>query len=253
MPVTALLLGVLTACGGEEPAAAPPPPAGQAAGKQGPAKLPEATTYTRVAGAPRDTGTTAANSVIRVLKKQVVYDRPDGKPVAMLPITQLGAPTWVPVVETSGEWRRVLLPSRPNGTSGWVRPAEGTVRSAKTPYAVRVELGARRLRLTNGRTTVGTWKVAVGTAKHPTPTGRTFLLAVLKPQRGGYSPLIMPLGSHSNTLETFGGGPGTVGLHGWPDAKVFGQAVTHGCVRVPSDALRALAKVPLGSPVLVTA
>jgi lipoprotein-anchoring transpeptidase ErfK/SrfK len=67
-----------------------------------------------------------------------------------------------------------------------------------------------------------------------------------------YSPLILPLGLHSNTLDTFGGGPGTVGLHGWPDPAVFGHAVSHGCVRVPADALRVLSRVPLGSPVMIT-
>jgi len=57
---------------------------------------------------------------------------------------------------------------------------------------------------------------------------------------------------HSNTLTTFGGGPGTVGLHGWPDPAVFGHAVSHGCVRVPTAALRTLSQVPLGSPVMIT-
>ncbi|MCP9981085.1 L,D-transpeptidase [Actinomadura madurae] len=67
------------------------------------------------------------------------------------------------------------------------------------------------------------------------------------------SPTVLPLGTHSATLDTFGGGPGTVALHGWPDASVFGKAITHGCVRVPADALKALSRVPLGSLVLITA
>jgi hypothetical protein len=66
--------------------------------------------------------------------------------------------------------------------------------------------------------------VAVGAAGPPTPAGRTFLLALLAPPRPTYSPLILPLGPHSNTLSTFGGGPGTVGLHGWPDPSAFGHA-----------------------------
>jgi hypothetical protein len=32
---------------------------------------------------------------------------------------------------------------------------------------------------------------------------------------------------------------------------VFGRAVTHGCVRVPDAALRALSQVPLGTLVLI--
>ncbi|MGD0556511.1 MAG: L,D-transpeptidase [Streptosporangiaceae bacterium] len=86
----------------------------------------------------------------------------------------------------------------------------------------------------------------------PTPTGRTFLLASLSPAQPAYSPLILPLGVHSATLDTFGGGPGTVALHGWPDKTVFGHAVSHGCVRVPAAALRVLSRIPLGSPVMIT-
>jgi lipoprotein-anchoring transpeptidase ErfK/SrfK len=94
--------------------------------------------------------------------------------------------------------------------------------------------------------------VAVGAAGTPTPDGRTFLLASLAPPRPTYSPLILPLGLHSNALSTFGGGPGTVGLHGWPSPSVFGHAVSNGCVRVPSAALHLLSRIPLGTLVLIT-
>ena len=86
----------------------------------------------------------------------------------------------------------------------------------------------------------------------PTPIGRTFLLALLAPPHPTYSPLILPLGFHSNTLDTYGGGPGTVGVHGWPDPSVFGRAVSHGCVRVPAAVLHVLSEVPIGSLVLIT-
>jgi lipoprotein-anchoring transpeptidase ErfK/SrfK len=94
--------------------------------------------------------------------------------------------------------------------------------------------------------------VAVGAAGTPTPAGRTFLLALLAPPRPAYSPLILPLGLHSNALSTFGGGPGTVGLHGWPNPSVFGHAVSNGCVRVPAAALHLLSGIPLGTLVLIT-
>jgi len=94
--------------------------------------------------------------------------------------------------------------------------------------------------------------VAVGAAGTPTPVGRTFLLALLAPPRPTYSPLILPLGLHSTALSAFGGGPGTVGLHGWPDPSVFGRAVSNGCVRVPAAALHVLSDIPLGTLVLIT-
>ncbi|MFI0366335.1 L,D-transpeptidase [Actinomadura sp. 1N219] len=254
--VAAVLL--LGGCGGAPHGAASTASTGSAGpaasvGKAGASKIPEATTFTTVSGAPKDTEPSRATDglVVHPDGPAPVFDRPAGRPVATLPAEQLGGPTWVPVVETSGDWRRVLLPSRPNGSSGWIS-GDG-LSTARTPYTVRVDLAKRRLTLLKSARKAGQWTVAIGAAKTPTPQGRTFIMATLAPAKKTPSPLVLPLGTHSATLDTFGGGPGTVALHGWPDTSVFGTAVTHGCVRVPKDALRTLSRVPLGSPVLITA
>ncbi|HEX2313851.1 MAG TPA: L,D-transpeptidase, partial [Thermomonospora sp.] len=179
-----------------------------------------------------------------------VSARPGGPAVAVLPDQQLDGPTWVPVVESVPGWHRVMLPSRPNRTTGWI--PESVVSTARSPYVVRVDTGERRLTIERSGRAVRTWRVAVGAPGTPTPIGTTFMLALLKPTRPTVSPLVMPVGSHSETLETFGGGPGTVAFHGWSDPSVFGRAVTHGCVRVPPDALAQLSRIPLGTPVVVT-
>ena len=183
---------------------------------------------------------------------RVVYARPGGPPVAALPATELGSPTWVPVVQSQPGWDRILLPARPNRSTGWIYLGGGGLRTAYSAYRVEISLAAFRLTVLDAGRRLGTWTVAVGATGTRTPTGRTFLLASLSPVHPTYSPLIHPLGLQSNTLSTFGGGPGTVGLHGWPDPAVFGHAVSHGCVRVPAAALRVLARVPLGSPVVIT-
>ncbi|TDB87144.1 murein L,D-transpeptidase [Actinomadura sp. KC216] len=247
---------VLGACGGSPHGAASTGSAAGPArseGATGASKVPEATTFTTVSGAPKDTAPGGATDglVVHPDGPTPVFDRPGGRRVATLPAEQLGGPTWVPVVESSGSWRRVLLPSRPNGSSGWIT-GDG-LSTARTPYTVRVELAKRRLTLLKSARKAGRWTVAIGGPKTPTPQGRTFLLATLAPAKKTPSPLVLPLGTHSATLDTFGGGPGTVALHGWPDTSVFGKAVTHGCIRVPKDALRTLSRVPLGSLVLITA
>ncbi|WP_067490561.1 L,D-transpeptidase [Actinomadura hibisca] len=230
-------------------------PAGRASGGPGPgtANVPEATTHTTVAGAPLDGAAAETDGlVVHPTAPVPVLDRPGGRTVATLPVQQLGGPTWVPVVESTGEWQRVLLPSKPNGSSGWISDRSGGLRTARTPYVVRVDLRDRRLSLLKSGRKAGSWKVAVGAAKTPTPAGRTFMLASLEPSKRTPSPLVLPLGTHSATLDTFGGGPGTVAFHGWPDGAVFGKAVSHGCVRVPGAALRALSRVPLGTLVIIT-
>jgi lipoprotein-anchoring transpeptidase ErfK/SrfK len=243
--------GATPAQGGSPAAAAPvsprPVPSAQLA------RLPQATTFARIAGAPADPdpATLTSGLVVHPRAADVVYAAPGGPPVAVLPPTELGSPTWVPVIQDRPGWDEVLLPARPDHASGWVSTESQALQGAQTPYVIRIDLAARQITVLDGGQTMGSWTVAVGAAATPTPTGRTFLMASLKPAHPTYTPLILPLGTHSNTLDSFGGGPGTVALHGWPDTSVFGHAVSHGCVRVPSAALSVLSHIPLGTVVLI--
>lgn len=218
------------------------------------ARLPVATTLGRSPMAPQDPAPRQPETgiVLHPTVTQVIYAKPGGSAVAALPTTELRNQTWVPVVQRQNGWDRVLLPTRPNHSTGWIFVANGGLRTASTSYRIQISLAAHRLAVSDNGRVLGSWSVAIGAHGTPTPTGRTFLLASLAPVHPTYSPLILPLGTHSATMSTFGGGPGTVALHGWPDQAVFGHAVTHGCVRVPSAALQVLSRIPLGSPVVIT-
>jgi lipoprotein-anchoring transpeptidase ErfK/SrfK len=213
-------------------------------------KLVASTTKTTLPRAPQDTEPQATTEGDVVHPKRVipVYAAPGKRPFAKVAPRQMGE-TWLPVVDRRNGWAKVLLPSKPNGAAGWLRMAD--VQQRRTPYLIRVHVGSRQLELYQDGELVGSWTVAVGAPETPTPTGRTFLLGSIVDPNQSYSPVILPLGSHSNTLDTYGGGPGTVALHGWPDSSVFGNAVSHGCIRVPSDALDQLSQVPLGSLVII--
>ena len=65
------------------------------------ARLPAATTFGRLHSAPRDPDPFAPErgTVLHPAVTRVVYARPGGPPVAALPATELGSPTWVPVVQ----------------------------------------------------------------------------------------------------------------------------------------------------------
>jgi hypothetical protein len=217
------------------------------------ARLPLATTFGRAPGAPHDPNPFGPGTgiVLHPTVTLIVYARPGGPPVAALPTTELSNPTWVPVVQSQPGWDRILLPTRPNGSTGWIYLGRGELQTGYSAYRVLINLAAYRLTVFDAGRSLGSWKVAVGAAGTPTPKGRTFLLASLAPDHPSYSPLILALGLHSQNLSTFGGGPGTVGLHGWPDSAVFGHAVSFGCVRVPAVALRVLSRVPLGSSVVI--
>ncbi|MDZ5621510.1 L,D-transpeptidase family protein [Nocardioides sp. HM23] len=213
-------------------------------------KLVASTTKARLPRAPRDTEprATTAGDVVHPKRTLPVYAEPDGRPFAKVTPNQMGE-TWLPVIDRRPGWVQVLLPSRPNGSTGWLKTS--SVEQARTPYLIRVHVGSRELELFSDGELLGHWPVAVGTAETPTPTGRTFLLGSIVDAEQSYSPVILPLGSHSDTLDSYGGGPGTVAIHGWPDDSVFGNAVSHGCIRVPDDALEQLTQVPLGTLVLI--
>jgi lipoprotein-anchoring transpeptidase ErfK/SrfK len=152
--------------------------------------------------------------------------------------------------ERSDGWLKVLLPIRPNGSAGWVRPNDVTVSS--TSYRITVSLGLRRLTLLDGEATVFEDSVAIGAPETPTPIGRFFIRALLRAPtpNSPYGPYAYGLSGYSETLEQFDGGDAEVGLHGNNDASVLGQAVSHGCIRLSNDRIEQLAAIlPLGTPV----
>jgi lipoprotein-anchoring transpeptidase ErfK/SrfK len=118
---------------------------------------------------------------------------------------------------------------------------------------VDVDVSARRLRLLEGRKVVADTVVAVGSRAHPTPRGRFYVTDRVRPDdpRGPYGSFALGLSAHSPTLTEFAGGDGQVAVHGTNDPGSIGQAVSHGCVRVPDRVLALLARVPLGTPVTV--
>jgi lipoprotein-anchoring transpeptidase ErfK/SrfK len=232
-------------------AAAPATGAAEPAPAAAPGELPVSSTYTVVDAAPADPGGGGTDGVVvHPVRETTVHDGPGGTPIARLETRQFGD-TWLPVIDERDGWVHVLLPSRPNGSSGWLRGDD--LERAETPYAIAVHLGSRTLELSRGGEQVGEWTVGIGKEAAPTPTGRSFLLGAFSDENQQYSPVILPLGAHSPTHDTFGGGPGTVAIHTWPTDDVFGTASSDGCIRVPAAALERLTEVPLGTLVTIDA
>ena len=151
-------------------------------------------------------------------------------------------------------WVEVLLPVRPNGSTGWVQAAEVTL--AQNPYRIAVSLGAHTITVTNAREVMYSGPVAIGAPDTPTPTGNYYLYVLLQAPdpSGPYGPYAYGLSSHSDALETFAGGDAEIGIHGNNDSSALGQSVSHGCIRMDNAAISDLAtKLPLGTPVDVTA
>ncbi|MFC9689024.1 L,D-transpeptidase [Kribbella sp. NPDC056951] len=212
--------------------------------------LAASSTATTLATAPLDPEPYAATDgvVVHPRSESALYSAPDSEPFAKIGPKQFG-PTWLPVVEQTDGWVRVLLPSKPNRSTGWMR--DDDLDRASSSYLIRVHTASRTIELFEKGKRLGAWKAGVGARKTPTPAGRTFLLGSIVDHKRSASPIVLPLGAHSPTLDTFGGGPGTVAIHGWPRADVFGAAISAGCVRVPKTALAKLQRVPLGTLVQI--
>lgn len=214
------------------------------------AALPVATTETTVAGAPVDREAASGGAVIRVSRETIGFGAPGSVPVTRIPATQIGAATWLPVIGKAPGWVRVRLPSRPNGATAWI-PQSGFTQ-ARTQWSVQISLTTGEMTIAKAGATVGTWPIGQGRPATPTPVGATFLLAGFVDPQQSFSPVIYALGAHSDTLDTFGGGPGTVAVHGWPTLAGRTGQVSHGCVRVPAPALTIFGELPAGTPITIT-
>jgi lipoprotein-anchoring transpeptidase ErfK/SrfK len=166
--------------------------------------------------------------------------------------TPLGSPRVLLVQKVVPGWVQVQLPTRPNGSSGWV--ADTDVRVETMRDLVTVDLAARRLTLVVGGRTLTTTPVGIGSKTDPTPTGRFFVTDRVRPPdpNGAYGSFALGLSAHSDTLSEFGSGDGQIGIHGTNVPSSVGEAVSHGCIRVPAEAAPLLARIPLGSPVIIT-
>lgn len=204
--------------------------------------------------APDAQGTIVAHAVAAQV---IAYDRPDrgGAIVAEFdnPTDRGGPLVFAAEGRPTDGWLQVLLPIRPNGTTGWISVAD--VELSVNPY--RIEVDASRYSLTvyrYGREKLKT-TVAIGNGDTPTPIGEFFLIELLRPSNpdGAYGPYAYGLSGYSETLESFNGGNGVIGIHGTNQPDKLGQDVSHGCIRVANPTIAEMTEfLPLGTPVKIT-
>jgi len=254
--VIALLLALALAvagCGGGDPV----PPA-----------APEAT-----AAAPAATGNPAPQAgqvhlgdapayVALAVKDVTVRSRPRGGGVVAVFPADLpwGSPTPFLIKEArrtaAGDtWLEVLLPRRPNGSSGWIRNDQVKIRPLS--HAVEIDLSSRAGSLLRDHRKVRSWRVGIGTAGTPTPTGRFYVTVKLRPPQisaAAYGAWALGLSGYSEVHQSFGTGDGQIALHGTYKPWLLGRPVSNGCVRMDNETVTMLAEtLPLGTPVTIRA
>lgn len=145
-------------------------------------------------------------------------------------------------------WLKLDLPLRPNGSTGWIPASAARVR--RVHVRIVVHRGSRVLDVYRDGKQIDTMRVAVGKPGAETPLGRFYAAARFEPTDPFYGPFGIETSAYSKLSDWPGGG--VVGIHGTNRPWLIGQAVSHGCVRVPNDgALRLKREIPLGAVILI--
>ena len=136
-------------------------------------------------------------------------------------------------------WVQVRLPWRPNDASGWVDATQVILRP--TTWRIVVSTAGRSLSVFRRGRLVRRVQVVVGAPGTPTPVGLFSTIgAWASPPDAFLGSWILPLTAHSDVLQQFDGGDGTVGIHGRGGASLLdplGSARSHGCVRVDNSSI----------------
>jgi lipoprotein-anchoring transpeptidase ErfK/SrfK len=174
---------------------------------------------------------------------------------ALTPIT--GQRTTLPVTGSltgadGVAWLKVMLPGRPNSSTGWI--AQNGTRRSLTEWHLVVNLGARRISVYREGRVVKKFSAVVGKPSTPTPTGEFFVeesLVMAAREPGG--PFALALSARSNSLQEFEGGPGQIAIHGRDNlGGTLGAAESHGCVRLATSSIDWLStRIGAGTPVTI--
>jgi hypothetical protein len=184
-----------------------------------------------------------------------VLEKPSrGNVAAYRAVNDWGQPLWLPVIAERDVrddlWLHVLLPDRPNGSTGWLRAARVDTSIVRDRIIVRL----RKHTLTRyheGRP-IARYRVAIGRPSTPTTPGRFFVWA-----RVGYADVQGPYGNFAVGLSGFSKvitdwpGGGRMAIHGTSDPNTAGEDVSNGCIRVFNPLMAKLIDVPMGATVII--
>ncbi|HEV2924487.1 MAG TPA: L,D-transpeptidase [Solirubrobacteraceae bacterium] len=149
-------------------------------------------------------------------------------------------------------WLQVMLPGRPNSSTGWI--AKQGTRELVTRWHLVVNLAARRVSVYRDGRMQRSFKAVVGKPSTPTPTGQFFVEETLQMAAGeAGGPFALALSARSDALQEFEGGPGQIAIHGRNNlGGTLGAAASHGCIRLNTASIDWLAtNIGPGTPVTI--
>jgi len=149
-------------------------------------------------------------------------------------------------------WLQVMLPGRPNSSTGWI--AQQGTRKLMTGWHIVVDLAARRVSAYSNGHLLRSFQAVVGKPSTPTPTGQFFVEEIVQMASGeAGGPFALALSARSDALQEFEGGPGQIAIHGRDNlGGTLGAAESHGCIRLGSAGIDWLAaRIGPGTPATI--
>ena len=215
---------------------------------------PSAPSVAHIASPPRPT--TSTGLIATLVAKTAAFRSPGGAQIPSIAPTWYGSPLSLPVIATTVGFLEVRLPTRPNGSTAWVR--RGSVGLYDTPYRIVVNLGTRHLLLYRDGKVILDAPAGVGTTADPTPTGHFFVAFFATAPSPAWGPFVLVTSAHSNAISDWEeSGDAIVAIHGplgeGAAIGLNGARISHGCLRLHDGDLAQLRVVPDGSPIDIIA
>ena len=165
--------------------------------------------------------------------------------------TPFGSVRRLRVVERRGDWFAVESDVLGNGVVGWV-PKTAAVRVRTVRHNVEADLSARLLTVRENGRVVFRRRVSIGAADSPTPSGRFHISDQISGTRWGLGCCIVVFSGSQPRLPAGWNGGDRLAAHGRPSrSERIGSPASAGCLHATEQTLRALAQLPLGTPVVI--
>jgi lipoprotein-anchoring transpeptidase ErfK/SrfK len=119
-------------------------------------------------------------------------------------------------------------------------------------YAVEADLSKRLLTLRENGRVVFRRRVSIGAPGSPTPIGRFHVTDQISGRRWRLGCCIVVLSGNQPRLPAGWSGGDRLAIHGRPSTReTVGAPASAGCLHATEQTLRALARLPLGTPVVI--
>jgi hypothetical protein len=165
--------------------------------------------------------------------------------------TPFGSVRRLRVVARRGDWFAVESDVLGNGVVGWV-PRTAPIRARWVTYSVEADLSERLLTLREDGRILFRRRISIGSGATPTPSGRFHVSDQISGERWGLGCCIVVLSGTQPRLPAGWDGGDRLAVHGRTSAsELIGSPASAGCLHATEQTLRDLARLPLGTPVVI--